>query len=103
MSVEYKSVLIHGFECNPDKFSSEEREFLEDIGWDVIQDGYDDKFLYVGKIISSTGYSDEVKVDCLRELAGAISDTTDLMNETPNMVFKKFPCDASMYHLCYAT
>ena len=103
MSVDYKSALIYGFNCDPTKFSCEERETLEDLGWDIIEDGYDDKFLYIGKIISQAEYREEVKVDCLRELNGATTDCNELIDETPDKLFKKFPCDASMYHLCYAT
>ena len=104
MSVSYKSDLIYGFELNPSDWKQEEIEHLEDtIGWDVIRDGYSDQFLYIGKIISSTACYDEARVDCLREMPRAISDCNDLIVQTPNTFVKRFPCDASMYHLCYAT
>ena len=103
MSVEYKSALIYGFNCVPNKFSREEREFLESLGWDIVEDGYDDSFLYIGKIISQTEYREETRVDCLRELRGAATDCSGLIDKTPDTLFKKFPCDVSVYHLCYAT
>ena len=103
MSVDYKSALIYGFDCDPNRFSCEEREFLEELGWDIIRDDYDDKFLYIGKVVSSTGCFEETRVDCIREITGAMTNCNELTDETPDELFAKFPCDASMYHLCYAT
>ena len=104
MSVDYKAALINGWSCNPDKFSSEEREFLEDIGWDVIQDGYDDKFLYIGKTISSADMGEEVHIDAIQRVYDALSATIPLIENTPDELFDKLPDkDISLYHICYAT
>ena len=70
MSVNYESALIYGYNCSnyQDEWSIEELEQMKEIGWDVIRDGYSDKFLFIGKIISQTDAEQEARIDCLKDL-----------------------------------
>lgn len=102
MSVDYKSALIYGFNCEPDKFSYEELEKLEEIGLDVISDCYSDNFLYIGKCISKTSCGEEARVDCLKYLEQAEIDVRHLLREVPEELKKNLPLFPSIYHLCYA-
>ena len=103
MSVNYKSALIYGYSCDPNKWSSEERERMEELGWDIISDVYDDNFLYIGKILSKTDCYEEARVDCLASLEQVIIDVNHIYSITSWYLTDKLPPERSMYHLCYAT
>ena len=104
MSVDYKAALINGWSCNPEDWICEELEQLEEIGWDVIRDCYSDKFLYIGKAISSADMGEEVHIDAIQRVYDALSKTIPLLENTPDELFDKLPDkDISLYHICYAT
>ena len=103
MSVDYNSALIYGYNCNPKIWSHEARDTMEELGWDVISDGYSDEFLYIGKIISSVSCYEEARVDCLKHLNQSEIDVADLLKHTPKELRINLSPFASMYHLCYAT
>ena len=105
MSVEYKSALIYGFDCSHciEDFPWEFREKWEDAGWDIISDCYDDKFLYIGKIISNVSLGEEVRVDCEYEAQQADIYLEELLAKIPVEWRALLPRFSSIYHLCYAT
>lgn len=102
MSVDYKSALIYGYSCDPKDWSYEDREKMEELGWDVISDGYSDKFLYIGKTISQTDCYEEARVDCLASLDQVEIDIKHIYADTPMEFVKNLPLYRSIYHLCYA-
>lgn len=103
MSVEYKSALIYGYNCNPKEWSHEDRDKMEELGWDIISDGYCDEFLYIGKIISKTDCYEEARVDCLASMEQVEIDIRHIFAETPLEYIRHLPIYGSIYHLCYAT
>lgn len=103
MSVNYNSALIYGYSCDPKDWSSEDRDKMEELGWDVISDGYSDEFLYIGKTISSVGCYEDARVDCFKYLDQSEIDVEYLLKNTPKELRKNLPFFASLYHLCYAT
>lgn len=104
MSVDYKSALIYGFECDPTEWSHKETEAMAEIGWDVIRDYYADSFLYIGKTVSETDCYEDARVDCLANLQTSMREVKGLISKTPDKYFDKLPpFSCSMYHLCYAT
>ena len=36
MSVDYEAALMYGVKCEPSVWDCEDREYMEDKGWDVI-------------------------------------------------------------------
>ena len=104
MSVDYKAALINGWSCNPEDWTCEELEQLEELGWDIIRDNYSDKFLYIGKTISSADMGEEVHINAIQKVYGALSATIPLLDNTPDELFDKFPDrEITLYHICYAT
>ena len=104
MSVDYKAALIYGWSCNPEDWTCEELEQLEDMGWDVIRDCYSDNFLYIGKTISSADMGEEVHINAIQRVYSALSETVPLLDNTPDELFDKLPDrEISLYHICYAT
>ena len=105
MSVNYESALIYGYNCSryQDEWTSEDLDQMEEIGWDVIRDGYSDEFLYIGKTISCTEAGQEARRDCLKDLEQAKNDLNDIFVNTPMEMLSRLPMYRSMYHLCYAT
>lgn len=105
MSVNYKSALIYGCDCSniQDEWSTEACEKMMALGYDVISDCYDNKFLYIGKTISETECFEEARVNCLDEMEQAIIDLRDLIQHTPWELKKHLPICKSLYHICYAT
>ena len=104
MSVDYKAALINGWSCNPEDWTFEELEQLEELGWDVIKDCYGNNFLYIGKTISSVDMGEEVHINAIQKVYGVLSATIPLLDNTPEELFDKFPdTEISLYHICYAT
>lgn len=104
MSVEYKAALIYGFDCTHciDDFSSEIREKWEEAGWDIIEDCYNDDFLYIGKIISNVSLGDEVIIDCECAAQQASIYLEELLDKTSVEWKLLLPLFPSTYHICYA-
>lgn len=107
MSIEYKSALIYGYDCTQIRhlLTYEDIEELENIGWGVIYDPYNnDGFLYVGIIVSEVDCYDEARVNCFENLARNDDELAKLRLKTPNKYLELFvDCHISLYHLCYAT
>lgn len=105
MSVDYKAALIYGYDCSNciDDFPWELREQFEELGWDVISDGYDNRFLYIGKTISNVSLGEDVRIDCEVEAAQAYEYLNELVDKTPTEWVQMLPTNPSTYHLCYAT
>jgi hypothetical protein len=76
---------------------------MEEFGFDVIRDGYSEEFLYIGKCISKTSYSEEARVDCLKYLDQTEIDVENMLREVPKELKRNLPLFSSIYHLCYAT
>ena len=103
MSVNYEAALIYGYSCDPKEWSCEDCEKMEELGWDIIQDGYDEKFLYIGVEISRVDCYESVNIDVFKALNPAISKLSELLHNTPEEYKIKLPLSGSVYHLCYAT
>ena len=103
MSVDYKSALIYGYDCDPENWSYEETEALEALGWDIIRDYYADGFLYIGIKLSCVDCYEEVKVDVFKALNPSMLKFSELLYKTPEQYKVKLPLSGSVYHLCYAT
>lgn len=105
MSVEYKSALIYGCNCSniQDEWSTEDLEIMEELGYDVIQDCYSNKFLYIGKLISQVDCYNEANIDCLAEMDKARIALQKLLDKTSYELKRHLPLSKSLYHLCYAT
>jgi hypothetical protein len=103
MSVDYKSALIYGYDCDPANWSYEETEALEILGWDIIRDCYNDEFLYIGIKLSCVDCYEEAKVDVFKALNPSMLKFSELLNKTPERYKVKLPLSGSVYHLCYAT
>ena len=76
---------------------------MEELGYDVLYDGYDGEFLYIGKIISHTDCYEPARVDCLAEMEQAIIDLGNIIKDTPVELLNHLPLYKSIYHICYAT
>ena len=76
---------------------------MEELGWDIIQDGYDEKFLYIGVEISRVDCYESVNIDVFKSLNPAIPKLSELLHNTPEEYKIKLPLSGSVYHLCYAT
>ena len=103
MSVDYKSALIYGYDCDPADWSYEETEALEALGWDIIRDCYTDEFLYIGIKLSCVDCYEEAKVDVFKALNPVMLKFSELLHKTPEQYKVKLPLSGSVYHLCYAT
>ena len=103
MSVNYEAALIYGYSCDPKEWSCEDCEKMEELGFDVIRDGYSEKFLYIGKYISHTCCGEEARVDCLQYLDQTEIDVGNMLQEVPEELKRNLPLFSSIYHLCYAT
>ena len=105
MSVDYESALIYGWDCSriQEDWPHEATEQMEELGFDVIRDGYSEEFLYIGKCISKTSCGEEARVDCEYEAQQADIYLEELLAKIPvewRALLPRFP---STYHLCYAT
>ena len=103
MSVNYKTALIYGYSCDPTEWSCEDREKMEELGWDVIWDGYSEKFLYIGVEISCVDCYESVNIDVFKALNPVMLKLSELLHNTPEEYKFKLPLSGSVYHLCYAT
>ena len=105
MSVDYESALIYGWDCSRiQKYCPyEATEQMEELGFDVIRDGYSEEFLYIGKYISHTSCGEEARVDCLRYLEQTEIDVEHMLREVPEGLKRNLALFPSIYHLCYAT
>lgn len=105
MSVNYNSALIYGWDCSKiqEDWPLEATGKMEELGFDVIRDGYSEEFLYIGKCISQTSCGEEVRVDCLQYLDQIEIDIASMLLEAPEELKRNLPLFPSIYHLCYAT
>lgn len=104
MSVEFKSSIIYGYDCSDliEKFSFEELEELEEIGWDYIRDCYSDDFMYIGVKISNVYCGEEQRIDVLKAMNSSLQKFAELLHKTPDKYKILFPLSGSLYHICYA-
>lgn len=105
MSVDYNSALIYGWDCSriQEDWPHEATERMEELGFDVIRDGYSEEFLYIGKCISKTSCGEEARVDCLKYWEQTEIDVECMLREVPEELKRNLPLFPSIYHLCYAT
>lgn len=105
MSVNYESALIYGWDCSriQEDWTPEVTEKMEELGFDVIRDGYSEEFLYIGKCISQTSCGEEARVDCLKYWEQTEIDVEHMLREVPEELKRNLPLFSSIYHLCYAT
>ena len=103
MSVNYKSALIYGYDCNIENWSYEDIEKMEEFGWDVIRDWHSDEFLYIGIKISCVDCYEGVNIDVFKALNPAMLKFSEILYNTPEQYKVKLPLSGSVYHLCYAT
>ena len=105
MSVNYEAALIYGIKCEPSVWDCEDREYMEDKGWDVIDDGYNDQFLYIGKILSHICLGEEAQHGILTsDVLDLVGLGADVVMDIPDHLFESIADGiAQLYHLCYAT
>lgn len=105
MSVNYESALIYGWDCSRihGDWPHEATEQMEELGFDVIRDGYSEEFLYIGKCISKTSCGEEARVDCLKHWEQTETDVRHMLREVQKELKENLPLFPSIYHLCYAT
>lgn len=106
MSVEYKSTLIFGYNLTSlaPKATDEFMAFveqLEDYGFDVVYDPYNNDFIYAGAAISNTSLGDEAQVDVITAMLPAQEKVKDILKKVPLSICSKFPL-WTVYYLCYA-
>ena len=104
MSVNYESAIIYGIKCNPSAWDYEEREYMEDKGWDIVYDGYSDDFLYIGKLLSHACLGEEAQ----HEISGIYNfDIAEIIDDIPDNIFHNAFAEGGafprLYHICYAT
>ena len=105
MSVDYEAALMYGVKCEPSAWDCEDREYMEDKGWDVIYDWYSDKFLYIGKILSHACLGEEVQHEVpTSNVLDLVGMGADIIMDVPDHLLESIGDGiAQLYHLCYAT
>ena len=104
MSVDYRAALIYGYDCSNviSDFPWELRDALEEQGWDVISDCYDDRFLYIGVSISDISLGFDVRIDCEAEAQQSAIYLEELYDKLPIEIKELLPAMPSTFHICYA-
>ena len=105
MSTEYKAALIYGYNLTviKDNLDGAARDQLEDYGYDLVYDPYNDDFLYAGVQISNTSLGDGTEIDAIAALTVAVHKFKTIQDATPAEVLDKLNCGSiSLYHICYA-
>lgn len=110
MSVDYKSAIIYGYDFSNVDFPDTFLEACEEAGFDVIYDGYDGQFCYIGICLSKCDVFTEVRFNIFDKFSNAITSLIDTYQRAPKGLLEWFPKsevegkipDPDLYHICYA-
>jgi hypothetical protein len=110
MSVEFVSSVIYGYnlsnKCVELDFDgiNELVECLENVGFDIIYDGYCGEFLYAGIELSRACCYEEASTNITQKFADAHAELNRLIAQAPIDLLNQLPLREApaTYHLCYA-